>query len=114
MTANSIWEHRGNLIGKINKCSNNPADFGKDVKLWIIGAPAHVHYDILKKIAPFVQKDAFVGTLFSQGGFHWMCRDVFGKRLVEENITCFGLFTIPWLCKIAKYGESVRIIGPKK
>lgn len=47
------------IIGKINKVSSNPEDF-KDVKLWIIGGPAHVHAEILKKIAPFVQKDSFV------------------------------------------------------
>lgn len=42
-----------------------------------------------------------------------MCRDVFGERIKKENITYFGLFTIPWLCKIATYGQTVRIIGPK-
>lgn len=42
-----------------------------------------------------------------------MSRYVFGNRLKDENITYFGLFNIPWLCKIFKYGESVRIIGPK-
>jgi hypothetical protein len=42
-----------------------------------------------------------------------MCRSVFGDRLKTENITYFGLYNIPWLCKIFKYGESVRIIGPK-
>lgn len=40
-----------------------------------------------------------------------MCRHIFGSRLNE--VTYFGLFNIPWLCKIASYGESVRIIGPK-
>jgi hypothetical protein len=83
------------------------------VDLWIIGGPAHIHQQILEKIAPFVKPNSFVGTLFAQGGFDWMCRSVFGKRLVEENITYFGLFNIPWLCKIQQYGESVRIIGPK-
>lgn len=42
-----------------------------------------------------------------------MCRHVFGDRLQTENITYFGLYNIPWLCKIKTYGESVRIIGPK-
>ncbi|CAD8087854.1 unnamed protein product [Paramecium sonneborni] len=97
---------------KINKVSNNPQDF-PGAKLWIIGGPAHVHHEILQKIAPFVTKDSFVGTLFAQGGFEWMCRSVFGDRIKTDNITYFGLYNIPWLCKIFKYGESVRIIGPK-
>lgn len=42
-----------------------------------------------------------------------MARDVFGERLEKENITAFGLFSIPFLCKIEEYGKSVNIIGPK-
>ena len=42
-----------------------------------------------------------------------MCRHVFGDRIKKDNITYFGLYNIPWLCKIKEYGDSVRIIGPK-
>ncbi|CAD8064999.1 unnamed protein product [Paramecium primaurelia] len=112
LTKGSPWESLGNFVGKINKVSNNPQDF-VGAKLWIIGGPAHVHHEILQKIAPFVTKDSFVGTLYAQGGFEWMCRSVFGDRIRTDNITYFGLYNIPWLCKIFKYGESVRIIGPK-
>ena len=51
LTKGSPWESKGDLVGiinfsillgKIDKISNNPADF-KDVKLWIIGGPAHIH-----------------------------------------------------------------------
>ena len=42
-----------------------------------------------------------------------MANSIFGKRLREENITIFGLYNIPWICKIVTYGEKVRIIGPK-
>lgn len=43
-----------------------------------------------------------------------MANSIFGKRLKEENITIFGLYNIPWICKIVTYGEKVRIIGPKE
>jgi len=43
-----------------------------------------------------------------------MARSVLGERLEKENITIFGLLNIPWLCKMKVYGESARIIGPKK
>lgn len=43
-----------------------------------------------------------------------MANSVFGKRLKEDDITIFGLYNIPWICKIATYGERVRIIGPKE
>lgn len=103
ITKGSPWESKGDLIGNIAKCSSNPADF-KSVKLWIIGGPAHIHHEILRKIAPYVTKDSFIGTLYAQGGFDWMCRDVFKERIKQENLTYFGLYNIPWLCKIATYG----------
>jgi hypothetical protein len=81
LTKGSPWEHKGDLEGKVSICSSDPADFGNDVTLWVIGGPAHVHQQILERIAPHVQKNSYVGTLFAQGGFNWMCRQVFGDRL---------------------------------
>lgn len=52
-----------------------------------------------------------VGTLYAQGGFEWMCREVFKEGL--SSLVMFGLFNIPFICKSDEYGRSVRIIGPK-
>ena len=38
---------------------------------------------------------------------------VFGDKIKKYNLTIFGLFTISWVTKIVKYGESTRILGPK-
>ncbi|KRX04703.1 6-phosphogluconate dehydrogenase, C-terminal-like [Pseudocohnilembus persalinus] len=113
ITKNSIWEHKGDYIGKINVKSSDPSQLGKGTKLWIIGGPAHVHETILRQIAPYIEANSFVGTLFAQGGFDWMAKSVLGDRIQKENITVFGLLNIPWLCKIKEYGNEVRIIGPK-
>ena len=68
----------------------------------------------MKQIEPFVSPNSYVGTLYAQGGFDWMASSIFGKRLKDDNITLFGLYNIPWICKIFTYGERVRIIGPKE
>ena len=110
----SSWEKKGELVGRINKASDNPAELSEGTKLWIVCGPAHIHEILLRKIAPHVQPGSFVGTLYAQGGFDWMCKSVFGKRLENENISIFGLYNIPWICKATHYGERVRIIGPKE
>jgi len=45
-----------------------------------------------------------------------MCNYIFGdnEEIQKRGITIFGLFNIPWICKIKNYGENVRIIGPKE
>ena len=66
------------------------------------------------RLHPKLKRARFVGTIFAQGGFDWMCHHAFGRRLQEDNITIFGLFNIPWICKISSYGESVRDNRPQK
>jgi hypothetical protein len=67
----------GNFKGKLNKVSSNPADF-EDTQIWIISGPANIHQELLTKIKPFVKPNSYVGTLFAQGGFKWICNYVFG------------------------------------
>ena len=102
------------MRGKLNRVSDNPAELSEGSTVWIICGPAHIHQTLLAKIAPFVAPGSFVGTIFSQGGFDWVCQSVFGRRIQDENLTIFGLYTIPWICKATNYGERVRLIGPKQ
>jgi len=67
----------------------------------------------LRQIAPYIEPNSFVGTLFAQGGFDWMAKSVLGDRIEKENITVFGFLNIPWICKIKEYGNEVRLLGAK-
>ena len=80
ITKGSSWEGRGNYIANLPKVTSDPAELAS-TDIWIISGPAQIHYGLLKKISPFVKPNSFVGTLFAQGGFEWMCREVFGDRL---------------------------------
>jgi hypothetical protein len=113
-TKNSIWEHKGDIVGKLNLVSDDPKTVSKGSKIFLICGPAHIHQTLLEKVAPFIEKDTYVGTLYGQGGFDWMANYVLGKRVKKDNITLFGLQNIPAICKVRVYGESVNIIGPKK
>jgi len=47
-TKGSIWEDRGDFNGHIQLASNNPADFGKGVRVWLISGPANIHLTLLQ------------------------------------------------------------------
>lgn len=101
------------FIGQLNIVASDGELVSIGTKVFIICGPAHIHLDLLRKIAPFVEKNAFVGTLYGQGGFDWMANHVLGSKIKSHNITLFGLQNIPSICKIRQYGESVNVIGPK-
>lgn len=100
-------------IGNLNIVSNDPQEVSKNTKIFVVCGPAHIHIPILEKIAPFVEENAFVGTIFGQGGFDMMANHVLGKKIRTHNITLFGLQNVPSICKINTYGEKIHVIGPK-
>lgn len=46
-TKSCAWENKGDLIGKINKASSNPADVIPGSHIVIICSPAHTKHQIL-------------------------------------------------------------------
>lgn len=112
-TKNSAWESKGNIVGNLNLVSSDPQEVCKGTKFFLICGPAHIHEEILKKIAPFIEKDSFVGTLYGQGSFAWTAYAILKNRLKKDNITIWALLNVPSICKTIVYGESVNVIGPK-
>jgi opine dehydrogenase len=113
-TQKSIWEHKGEMTGKINKTSKHAKDVVPGSQIILICSPAHTKVDILKEIKPYLEHGAFVGTIFGQGGFDMQARFVLGDDVEKKNLTIFSLQYVPFLCKVVNYGKDVNIIGPKK
>lgn len=63
-TDGSPWIEKGPLVGKLNKVSNKPEEVVPGSQVLVIAGPACAHYEILKKCEPYVDKGAFVGTVF--------------------------------------------------
>ena len=101
------------ILGVINRVSNDPSVVIPGSKFIIIAGPSHIHGDILRKIVDFVDSNTWVGTVYGQGGFDLQTRYIFQERLTEKHIGVFALQNVPLICKIAEYGKSVNIIGPK-
>jgi hypothetical protein len=112
-TATSSWSHKGEFFGNLNKVSSNPADVAPGSDLFIVCAPANAHPDLVRAVAPYVKKGAYVGALYAQGGFDWACKSIFGPRFNDLG-GIFGMQNIPWICKITHYGREARILGPKQ
>ena len=68
-TDRCIWKYKGDLVGKIQKVSSDPAEVIPGSKVIIICSPSHVSGFILDNIKDHVDAGAFVGTIFGQGSF---------------------------------------------
>lgn len=101
------------VLGKLNIISDDPKEVAEGTRLFILCGPAYSEQPILEKLASFVEKNSYVGTVFGQGGFNWLAKFIFGQRIKSDNLTIFALQNVPSICKIKTYGQSVRIIGPK-
>lgn len=113
-TRTSSWAHKGDIVGAINIVSSDPEDVIPSSDVVLVAAPSHVHGTILKRCAAHLKAGALIGTIFAQGGFDWIVKDAIGQVGMDKIQGVFGLQNIPWICKVTKYGEESRILGPKK
>lgn len=100
------------IIGKINKVSSDAKEVATDADIFILGGPSHANPQLLKGIAPYVKKGAFIGALYGQGAFDWAAKSILGDKF--KDVTVFALQHIPWICTTLQYGKECKMIGPKK
>ena len=115
-TKKSNWEHKGEMTGRINKCSNKAKDVVPGSDIIIICSPAQTKMQILKDIKPYIGDNCLLGSIFGQGAFDWQAQFALGgpAEIKRRNITLFSLMYVPFICKAFNYGKEVNIIGPKK
>lgn len=101
------------LVGNINIASNCPRQVSKGTKVFIISSPVNVQETLLRKLKPFIEEGAYVGSVFGQGGFDLIANNVLGEDIQRKNLTIFSLFNIPSTCTVTEPGKRVVIIGPK-
>jgi prephenate dehydrogenase len=63
-TKKSAWESKGDMKGKINKCSKDAKDVVPGSKIILICSPAHTKVEVLQQIKPYLDHGACVGTIF--------------------------------------------------
>lgn len=114
ITAHGSLETRGAVLaqGRPRRISARPAEVIPGSGLVVLVLPAFAHEEILRQIAPFLDKDAWVGAIPARGGF-----DYCATRILEDagraDVRIFGLQTLPWACRIQEYGQVVHVLGVK-
>lgn len=101
--------------GEIVAASNNASDLFQDADYVVFCMPVHKYRVALHDIAPYLnkEKDVFLCTLYSQGGWNWMVHEIKQKYDLHNVITfAFGL--IPWICRIKEYGHKGIVYGVSK
>ena len=61
----SAWEGRGTITGKINIVSDNAKLISAGTKIFIVCAPSNVHEALVRKVAPYIEKGAYIGALYT-------------------------------------------------
>jgi len=113
----------------LSSSNNHHQDDGGVADVIILACPVSAHLSILRHIARILYKldmqhkilsssapPLLIGTLYSAGGFDWMCRLAFcmekppGFLKWNRTLGLFGLRSFPYLCKSLKKGE-VSLFG---
>lgn len=79
----------------------------------VLGCPVHQHEALLRPLLPHLAgRRVALGTLYAQGGFDWTARRLLAELgLPAGDLLLFGLKRFPFLCKVERYGEAVRLHG---
>jgi len=108
----TLISRAGTLVGRPRQVSDDPSAVIPGSQLVLLALPAFAHEIILRDIAPYLDEGAWIGALPARGGFDWCATQVLGDR--QRSVVVFGLQTLPWACRIRKYGREVAVLGAKK
>ena len=109
-TVNKIIE------GTLSKKSKNPKDVIPDANVIIFCMPVHTQREVLARIGPLIdrsKRDVFIGTIYGQAGFNWMVHEMERENQLQ-NVVCFAVGLIPWICRTLDYGSKAANYGGKQ
>jgi hypothetical protein len=95
------------------RISADPAEVIPGSEVVVLVLPAFAHEATLRQIAPFLDERAWVGAIPARGGFDYCAAWVLAE-LGRPDVRLFGLQTLPWACRIERYGRLVHVLGVKE
>lgn len=78
----------------------------------ILCMPAFLHEMVLTNVAPYVKETVPIVGLPGQAGFEYQA--LYYLRENGKKGSVMSIETLPWACRIAKYGQEVDVIGTKE
>jgi hypothetical protein len=97
--------------GKPDRVSSDPAEVLPGSELVLLALPAFAHETVLERIAPYLDPGASIIAMPARGGLDWAAEKVLQNGFTEYTLV--GLQTLPWACRIEKYGHEVKVMGAK-
>lgn len=96
------------LYGGLNVVSSDPAEALSGVDVVLLCLPGFAIRDELIKIRPYLNKDTYVGSVFSSTGFFFEA-----MQLLGEDIPLWGFQRVPFIARTEEYGHSAHLLGYK-
>jgi hypothetical protein len=106
-----VFRQGDTITGMPQEISSEPAKVIPGSQLVLLALPSFAHEAVLGEIAPYLEEGTLVGALAARGSYDLCTRDVLKSK--ADAVTVFGLQTLPWACRIKKYGRQVEILGTK-
>jgi hypothetical protein len=83
-----------------------------DTDLVVLALPAFAHGPVLEQLAPHLRDGVIVGAIPSRSGFEYQAKYILEGAGLREY-TVFAAHTLPWACRIARYGSQALVLGSK-
>ena len=96
------------LHGGLNVVSSNPKEALSGVDIVLLCLPGFAIRDELIKIRPYLNKDTYVGSVFSSTGFFFEA-----MKLLGEDLPLWGFQRVPFIARTEEYGHSAHLLGYK-
>lgn len=96
------------LHGGLNVVSSDPAEALSGVDVVLLCLPGFAIRDELIKIRPYLNKDTYVGSVFSSTGFFFEA-----MKLLDEDLPLWGFQRVPFIARTEEYGHSAHLLGYK-
>ncbi len=106
-----VRRREGDLLGRPRLVSSSPEEVASQAQLVLLALPAFAHENVLRQLAPHLQPGVWLGALPARGAFDLCARDAL--RQAAGQTILFGLQTLPWACRIQRFGQSVQVLGTK-
>lgn len=94
---------------ELGKISDEPQDVISEADVVIVTVPGFANAEELKKIKPYLKKDAFVGGAFSSNGYFFDALEILGDKPI-----LWGFQRVPFIGKVIEYGKIGGILDYKK
>lgn len=108
----TVHTPQGEKLGRPHLVSCSAGEAVSGSNLVVLALPAFAHQAILEEIAPYLATGTWVGALPARGGFDLEARAALSARAAQVSI--FGFQTLPWACRIQKFGREAVVLGAKE